>query len=299
MIKSILNANKWWIKPLLIKLQIMCIKSAVKEQGLEELSHKLTKIVPDLTEQYTTFKVDNEYLRWKVRAQHAFQIKMVFRAIEIFSFSSQDVLKIVDIGDSSGTHLSYIRELFSNYDLFSAKKTNLMSVNLDPIAVDKILLKGFDAKLCRAEELYERYNIRADLLISFQMIEHLYDPISFLDSISKNKVSDYFVITVPYLNQSRIGLHHIRQNRIKNVFPENTHIFELSPFDWKLIFQHSGWVVVDEMTYRQYPLKSFWIFMKPVWKKIDFEGFYGIILKRNRKWADLYKSNDIDKRHIV
>lgn len=295
MIKKIININKCWLKPLLVKLQIVCIKHAAKEQNIIDISKKLTKIVPDITDQYTTFKIDTEYMHTKVRAQHAFQMKIVLKAIGILSFSSKDVFTIVDIGDSSGTHLSYIKGILKD-KYFLEKKLNLISVNIDPIAVNKILSKGFDAKLCKAEELYKKYQIKADLLISFQMLEHLYDPISFLDSISENKVSDYFVITVPYLAQSRVGLYNIRQNQIKKVFPENTHIFELSPDDWRLIFQHSGWRVVDELIYTQYPRKSLLALMKPFWKKYDFEGFYGVILVRDRVWAERYSQKPETKQ---
>lgn len=291
MIKKLITANKWWIAPLHIKLNILSMRSAAKEQNLEKLSQELSDIVPDLTDQYTTFKIDNEYSCIKTRIQHAFQISMALKAIKLIDISPQkEAFTIVDIGDSSGTHLTYLRDILKNDQDRSIKKIDFMSVNLDPIAVEKIKGKEFNAKLCRAEDLHEKYKVKADLLISFQMLEHLYDPISFLDSISKNKVSDYFVVTVPYLAQSRIGLYHIRQNENRDVFPENTHIFELSPDDWKLIFRHSGWRVIDEMIYRQYPQKSFLRLMKHFWKYLDFEGFYGAVLVRDRKWAEQYKS---------
>jgi len=73
------------------------------------------------------------------------------------------------------------------------------------------------------------------------------------------------------------------------VVPENTHIFELAPNDWRLIFLHSGWEIVGEEIYRQYPSKCPLRLMKAYWKKCDFEGFYGAILRRNRAWAQCYK----------
>jgi hypothetical protein len=63
----------------------------------------------------------------------------------------------------------------------------------------------------------------------------------------------------------------------------------LSPTDWKLLFQHAGWQVVNEAIYRQYPFWSVWLLLKPLWKKLDFEGFYGVLLKRDRTWAELYQ----------
>ena len=203
--------------------------------------------------------------------------------------TTKDAVNVVDIGDSSGTHLKYLKSLISGSTVFGERNFNFISVNLDPIAVEKIRSKGQDAILCRAEELYKK-GINANLFLSYEMLEHLYNPIDFLNNLSASSAQDaLFVLTVPYLAQSRVGLHHIRHNQSHNVYPENTHIFELSPSDWKLIFYQSGWEVVEEMIYRQYPQKSWKRMMKLFWKKYDFEGFYGVILKRNRAWAELYR----------
>ena len=88
--------------------------------------------------------------------------------------------------------------------------------------------------------------------MSYQTVEHLNSPITFLKSISQNSNCEYFLLTVPYI-LNRIGLEHIRENSENKVHAENIHIFELSPKDWKLLFKHSGWEVVKEKIYYQYP----------------------------------------------
>lgn len=281
------------MRPLFERMQIASLKSAACEQDLNNLSILLGKAVPDLSNQYTTFKVDSEYLRLKVRFQHAFQMKLALKAIKIFKDNSacrRKEVYTVDIGDSSGNHLIYLRHILSNDVNFNTFKFRFLSVNLDPIAVDKIRSKGMEAILCNAEALFDEHNIKADLFLSYEMLEHLYDPISFLEGMLKSAPEAYFVLTVPYMAQSRVGLHHIRHKQCREVYPENTHIFELKPSDWKLIFKHSGWDIVDELIYRQYPLRSCLRLMKPIWRKYDFEGFYGVILKKNSCWADCYKS---------
>ena len=72
-------------------------------------------------------------------------------------------------------------------------------------------------------------------------------------------------------------------------YAENTHIYELCPEDWKLIFTFSGWKVVYENIYYQYPRYGLFKFTKYLWKKKDFEGFYGVILKKDFKYSKLYK----------
>jgi hypothetical protein len=267
-------------------MQSASIRSAVREQHLDRLAARLAEVVPDLTDQYTTFSLDNDFLRVKTRSLHAFQINLLIKAMDYIA--PKESVYVVDIGDSSGTHLIYLDYILKQDVKFASCNLQFLSVNLDPIAVDKISSKGIKAILCRAEDLYENYRIKADLLFSFEMLEHLYDPIFFLNILSEKSVSEYFVLTVPYLSQSRVGLHHIRHGQNRVVYPENTHIFELSPNDWKLIFQHAGWKIVNEAIYRQYPSWSVWKLLKPLWKKLDFEGFYGVILKRDRTWAELY-----------
>ena len=289
MLNRILTANKWWLTPFFAWMKIASVRCAARQQGLEHLSDRLSQIVPNLEDQYTTFKVDTEVLRITTRTLHAFQINLALRAIKYIA--NKESIFVVDIGDSSGTHQRYLSTILNNDKLFNSCDIRYLSVTLDPIAVEKIAFKSIDALLCRAEDIYDKYKIKADLLLSFEMLEHLYDPVTFLDTLSAKSVGEFFVLTVPYLSQSRVGLHHIRRQQHLEVCPENTHIFELSPPDWKLIFQHSGWKVVEEMIYRQYPRWSFWMIMKPIWKKFDFEGFYGVILKRDRTWAECYKDN--------
>ena len=169
------------------------------------------------------------------------------------------------------------------------KESNLklVSVNLDTNAIKKIKEKGLEAIHSKAEEL-SKYNINPDLFMSYQTVEHLNSPITFLKSISQNSNCEYFLLTVPYILNSRIGLEHIREKSENKVHAENIHIFELCPKDWKLLFKHSGWEVVKEKIYYQYPRMHPLRILKNTWAKYDFEGFYGVLLKKNHYWTDKY-----------
>ena len=76
--QSIEKIKQKYLFPMLIK----SIKKAVKEQKLDKILAQLEKIVPDITDQYSTFKIDNEYLKIKTRALHAFQISLVKEVID-------------------------------------------------------------------------------------------------------------------------------------------------------------------------------------------------------------------------
>ena len=251
------------IKPFLRKAYQSVLKTSIgkasKEQGLKSLADKLTIIVPDITYQYSTFEVNNPYIEVKVRNQHAFQISFVNEIIGEF-----DKPTIVDIGDSAGTHLQYIMGLHSKN-----KKIQCLSVNLDAQAVEKIKQKGLEAVNARAEDLH-KYNINADIFLCFEMLEHLMNPCHFLHELSTKTNAKYMVITVPYLKNSRVGLHHIRARGegLRDVYAENTHIFELNPNDWKLLARHSGWNIAQERIYRQYPKRGLFWFTKALWRTL-------------------------------
>lgn len=260
------------------RLQLMSIRCAVREQHLDELIVRLARIVPDIRQQYTTHVLEKPYYFLKVRAQHAFQISLVQKAIEMLGIGTSESLTIVDIGDSAGTHLQYLEKLHG--------KIRSLSVNLDSEAVSRIRSKGLEAIHARAEELHE-YNINPDIFMSFETLEHLHAPLQFLQSLSKVSCRS-LVVTVPYVANSRVKLDYIRQGLDKRVTAESVHIFEFSAEDWRLLFQFSGWRILHDQVYLQYPTRHPLCVTKPIWKSLDFEGFYGAVLVPDQRWPSLY-----------
>ena len=258
------------------------LRKAIDEQGLKGLYGRLEKLVPDLRDQYTNFRLDSPYLSTKVRAQHAFQISLVEKVLGLSEIKDR-ALKIVDVGDSAGTHTQYIK------GIFGPERIEALSVNLDREAVKKIREKGLEALCERAEDLSSKHSFDADIFLSFELLEHLMDPFSFLRGLSLKGKAEFLIITVPYLKSSRVGLHQIRNADRRPMNAETTHILELSPQDWQLIFRFSGWLPVFERVYSQYPKRHWLRVAKAYWREFDFEGFYGVVLKKDRSWCDLYK----------
>ena len=87
-------------------LRNISLNFASHEQDLGQLKKRLAEIVPDLTNQYTSFHITGDYLINKVRSLHAFQIKLALDAIALLGKNQGDKVNCVDIGDSSGTHLT-------------------------------------------------------------------------------------------------------------------------------------------------------------------------------------------------
>ena len=266
------------LRATLERLQSASLRLALREQGLWELQERLKQIVPDLKHQYSSFEVDSYYLQLKVRGQHAFQIALATEAIKTIGESKRS-LELVDVGDSAGTHIKYLQELNKDLEL------RCLSINADESSVKRIQAKGLQALHMRAEE-FASHGINADIFLSFEMLEHLPNPIQFLKSLSYRTACQALVITVPYVAQSRVALHHIRGGRREHHKSENIHIFEFCPSDWRALFIHSGWSVYKERLYLQYPRYSPLRTMKPLWKTLDYEGFWGAILQRDHTWSD-------------
>ena len=275
------------IKLLFQKICYYSIWMALKEQKLLKWIVKLRTIVPDISEQESRQKFGHEkFWELKRRGLHSFQCGFMLRALD--GLKKKDIL-VVDIGDSAGTHMSYLKEI--------AKDTwnvDTVSVNLDHRAIKKIRDRKLKAVLKRAEEIESEdlggKDRDVDLFTSFEMVEHLHNPVIFFKRLAYKRSCNRILLTVPYIKKSRVGLHHIRKHLKEIVYAEDEHIFELNPQDWELIFKHSGWKVVFDKIYYQYPKKI------PIlsqilclfWRKFDYEGFWGVLLLKDKTYSDLY-----------
>jgi len=172
---------------------------------------------------------------------------------------------------------------------------NGVSVNQDANAVRKIRKQGGYALQAKAENIHQLLGAgeKVDMFLSFQMLEHLMNPALFMHNMATKTSTDRFVITVPFLKSSRVGLKYLRRpqdsRRFTKINAENTHIFELSPDDWKLLFRFSGWKVVYQERFFMYPSGSFLSLFKYALRRFDFEGFWGAVLEKDLSEADLYK----------
>lgn len=266
------------------RVRAASITAALREQELDKVAMRLEELVPSVAEQYTDYAIDTRYLTASVRGLHAFQVQLARRAVELVS-QPGDALTLVDIGDSAGTHLRYLRALIPDREL------RTIGVNLDAEAVEKIRRNGVEAIESRAEDLLE-HGIEADIFMSFETVEHLMSPIQVMRDLAEGSRCRAFVVTVPYVEHSRVGLYHIRREAHERVSPETTHIFELAPEDWKLLFRHSGWEIVEDETYLQYPRRGPLRLTKPLWSQTAkygaHEGFWGAVLRRDASWSQLY-----------
>lgn len=264
------------------RIGFFSLKMSLREQKLEPMVESLRKIIPDVSEQESHESGPiSAYFELKRRQFQAFQCRFVLESLKQVK---KPAITVVDVGDSSGAHMVYMRELTKG-------KLNLrtISVNLDPRAIEKIRKRGLEAVLSRAEHL--SLDAPVDLFTSFEMVEHLHDPALFFHRLAMRNDESLFLMTVPYVKISRVGLHHVRGKLMKKIYAEDEHIFELNPEDWSLLLKHSGWKVLAKAVYYQYPRRLFllsWL-LAGFWRITDYEGFWVVLLTRDKTFADLYQ----------
>lgn len=267
------------------RLSAASIHAAVREQGLGDLYHATERIAPDLSGQYTTAHDTAEFDRYwavKIRAMHAFQVSATLEALD---HVEGEALVIGDIGDSSGNHGAYIKALAP-----AGKIARVVSVNLDPVAVEKVRANGGEAILARAEEV-EHHDLRPDLWVSFETLEHLTDPVRFLHGLAARGSAEYMLISIPLCIASRFGGSHLRMAPAimpERLTPEQVHVYEFSLADWELLARFSGFKTVVRRIYRQYPRRHPLWFTYPLWRRLDFPGFATLLLRRDLSLAQRY-----------
>lgn len=260
-----------------------CLKQVETSYGFDKYKEEFTQINADLSKQYTQKVAVSPYYELNLRNQHCFQALFTEKAIRKL-YRGGGKCELVDIGDSAGNHLKYLQHLFCE----DAISINGLSVNLDKTAVDKINASGGKAILCRAEDYNPAYHV--DFYLSYEMVEHLHNPALFLYKIAKADKGKYMIITVPYVSRSHVALRRSMDGGRQPITAEQEHIFELSPKDWKKICMHAGWRVIHSEIYFQYPrhLPVVSPICKALWKKYDFEGFLGLVLRRDMSAARRY-----------
>jgi hypothetical protein len=252
------------------------LHQALQEQQLDGLAAQLAGIVPDLSDIRTNYGVTRSSLAMRHRGLDAFQMTLLDDIVRQFNS-----MMVVDIGDSSGRHMLYLQGLYPEV------RFETLSMNVDPAAVRRVQSKGLRAVRDSAERL-PRYAQHIDLLLCFELLEHLPDPHGFLRTMSYSTDAAYLVATVPYVPTSRIGLEHLRQGRGGGGSAENTHFFELNPVDWELLARQSGWAVVRARRYYQYPRRHPYRWTRLLWRRYDYEGFLGLVLRRDHTHSDRY-----------
>ncbi len=260
----------------------MAVNNAVREDSrLRQMWDLSRTVLPDLAGHYATFRIEAED---EARLRLLLCAQVIFVQKVIAGSKASLVNGWVDIGDSDGA----ARLLFlKSTPQMRAFRT--LGVNLEPEAVDLARSKGLEAECMNAMDLHKK-GITFDLVSVFETLEHMPDPVGFLERIH-DVVGHRLIISVPLIVKSRVSLRYLTSKWEKEKRPTyaNNHFFELSPVDWQKLFNHTGWVIEDEWRVRQFPRSGplNWM-MSYAWRRISFEGYWFVSLKKDHTLANQF-----------
>ncbi len=108
---------------------------------------------------------------------------------------SKDNINILEVGCNNGTFLSTLKDYLVSENLYS--KCNLYGIDLDANAINNSVDSDLDLRALAAEEV-KSLETNFDLIINFELIEHLSCPRSFVKSLYL-VMNDgaYLVLTTP------------------------------------------------------------------------------------------------------
>jgi 2-polyprenyl-6-hydroxyphenyl methylase/3-demethylubiquinone-9 3-methyltransferase len=104
--------------------------------------------------------------------------------VELIRNADNSRISILEIGSSSGRFLSSLRNFLC--DEFPEKKFDFYGIDIDKDAVEKRVDQNIDIKCLSAESLAELSisdRPEYDLILHYELIEHLADPFSFMQSV--------------------------------------------------------------------------------------------------------------------
>jgi len=138
---------------------------------------------------------------------------------KIISRRNEGKINILEIGCSNGTFLSLLNEFISSIDAQS--KIDLYGIDIDKSVIENSVDKSLNFQVLPAEKINE-LNIKFDMILHFELIEHLHDPVLFINSIYENLSDGGFTIfTTP--NSLGLEIKAIGYNKTRllahSIFP--------------------------------------------------------------------------------
>ncbi|MDI6758767.1 MAG: methyltransferase domain-containing protein [Candidatus Omnitrophota bacterium] len=266
-------------------LSCIAVRRAVcEDSSFKRVWNLSLEVLPDLTNHYATVQVVDAETQMRLRLLLCAQALFMHKSFAQLIKEGNPASSWVDVGDSDGA----ARELFMRA-FPEGKNMKTLGINFEQETVDLIRSKGLTAECMDAMDLHKK-GIKYDLVSVFETLEHLPDPISFLEYIQE-VVGCYLVISVPLVTASRVGLRYLtpKWEPYKKPSYANNHVFEFSPRDWCKLFNHAGWAIETEWKIRQFPRSGplNWL-MSYAWRRISFEGYWFVLLKKDHSFSERF-----------
>jgi len=138
---------------------------------------------------------------------------------KIISRKNEGRINILEIGCNNGTFLSLLNEFISS--IGAQSKIDLYGIDIDKSVIENTVDKSLNLHALPAEQI-EELNIKFDMILHFELIEHLCNPVSFINSIYENLIDGGFTIfTTP--NSLGLEIKAIGYNKTRllahSIFP--------------------------------------------------------------------------------
>jgi 2-polyprenyl-3-methyl-5-hydroxy-6-metoxy-1,4-benzoquinol methylase len=184
----------------------------------------MSKVSVDLNVPSPYIECDTQFHRFKRRLTYAFALKLIKQFVRNSSVES-----ILEIGTGSGFFLS------SCHDQFPGVK--LSGVEYDQRLLDVTKLRAPYAKCIQGNaETFNLQSEKFDVIVSFQVIEHLYNPSEMLNRVREHlNPGGLFIVTSP--NLASIGAKVMGS---KWHGYRDDHVSLKSSVDWVTIIEGHG-----------------------------------------------------------
>jgi len=138
----------------------------------------------------------------------------------LHTFDSKKTVRILEVGCGSGGFLSRLSSVLSAGTY--GQKVNLSGIDIDENAILACVDKRLQLTCCSAEAYVKRQSSQYDIVLHFELIEHLVDPYAFIRDVRKLlKPGGFTVFTTP--NASGLELVSSGYNKFRllahGIFP--------------------------------------------------------------------------------
>lgn len=169
---------------------------------------------------------DSLIYRFKRRLTYLF----AFRLLRIF-VDRQAKLEILEVGSGSGFFLDFSRDFFPNSSLTALEYDERLLAESKRRAPDAIIHQG------NAECFYLGYG-KYDLIVSFQVIEHLYKPEAMLSNVKAHlKPGGIFLVSTPNLSSLGASIMKAKWHGFRD-----DHVSLKNRKDWDTLISLHGFI---------------------------------------------------------
>lgn len=188
----------------------------------------MKKVSVDLNSPSPYIETGSFFYKIKRRLTYAFAIRAITRIKR-----KEDEFSLLEIGTGSGYFLSFINSEFP--------RATLSGIEYDPRLLEVTKEKVPFANCLKGDaELFDFGNEKFDVIVSFQVIEHLYDPGAMLDRVKNHlKPNGIFIVSTPNLNGLGARIMGKRWHGYRD-----DHVSLKGYNEWRALLERSGFATI-------------------------------------------------------